>query len=249
MKVFNLIFLLTFSLLSLKVNADSISAEASAVSILRQEVEMLSNEIEVQKKLNQSQLDVYIQREQEISAQILREKFKAEQIKSQIQLSKEKIAQNQVRVSGKNNQDWLNQFWVKLNTSYESANPIFSQKFKERLAKLRFDLKEKKITYEHALLQTWFLLDEDLRKSQDSEYVIAPLNLNNEILNVELIRLGRSRGYFRTAQGKYGHMDYENGWKISYFNDKKSIEKINTLLSQYKKQQKTGLYELPGMKL
>jgi hypothetical protein len=87
--------LLTLNLLIFNeslANADTINSEVSAVVLLRQEVESLSIEVESLKKSGQSEMDVYIQREQEISAMLLKERFKTDQLKTQIEV----LCMNQV---------------------------------------------------------------------------------------------------------------------------------------------------------
>lgn len=229
--------------------ADVPSSDAEAVMTMRQEVEVLASEIEVVKKMNQSHLDVYIQREQELSSMLLREKFKTDQINSQINVGKNKIFQNQVNIKNSKKSLWITDFWPKYEDSLKKSNPLYANKIKERLEKIKLDFRDKRISYEHALIQTWFLIDEDLKKSQDSEYHLAPLNVNGETYNVEMVRLGRTKGYFRTAQGQYGLMEHKGKWILSYFEDKKSKDMIESLLVQFKQQQKTGLYNLPGIKL
>ncbi len=228
---------------------DTLSADVESVMTMRQEVEVLANEIEILKKMNQSQLDVYIQREQELSAILLKEKFKTDQIKSQISVGKNKIFQNQINLQNNKKSLWITSFWPKYEESLMKANPLYANKIKERLEKIKLDFKDKRISYEHALIQTWFLINEDLKKGQDSEYHLAPITLNGQTHHVEMVRLGRTKGYFRTAQGQYGLLEHKEKWVLSYFEDKQSKDMIETLLSQFKQQQKTGLYTLPGIKL
>ena len=64
-----------------------------------------------------------------------------------------------------------------------------------------------------------------------------------------MVRFGRTKGYFRTAEGKYGLLTYDSNWGVHYFEDPSSQNMIETLLSQFKQQQKTGSYHLPGIKL
>lgn len=242
-----ILFLVLALGLSNKSFADSISSEVSAIMNLRQEVEVLSLEVESLKKTQQAQMDVYIQREQEIAAQLLKERFKTDQLKTQINVSKEKIGNSPNKIKSNNRDEWIQVFWRGYDLSISKAHPFYGQKLKERLEKIKLDYAQKKISNEHALLQTWYILDEDLKKSQEAEFILAPLTINQKLHHVEIVRLGRSKGYFRTAEGLYGQMSYSKGWDYKFFEDKSSKSMIETLIAQFKQQQKTGLYSLPGI--
>lgn len=244
MKLF--LVLLSIPLLSY---ADILTDEVSSTANLRQEVELLSHEVEMLKKSQQSEMDVYIQRDQELAAQVLREKFRQEQLSNQIKLSSAKLEAQSKKVLKKGSETWLRDFWSRYETSLKSAHPLYGPKLQERINKIKVDLSFRKISYEHALLQTWFVVESDLNKSQNAEFILSPLQLDARLMHVEMVRFGRNKGYFRTSEGKYGHLFWEKGWKTTYFEDSSSKQMIETLLTQFKQDQKTGLFQLPGIKL
>lgn len=223
------------------------NSDISSTAELRQEVEVLALEIENLKKSQQSEMDVYIQRDQEITAQILKEKFRNEQYRTQIKLGQAKLSQSP-RKTGPSDL-WIKKFWSQYEASLKTVHPLAAPKLQERIQKLKIDLDQKKISYEHALLQTWFVLESDLTKSQDAEFLLSPLQVGDKLMHVEMVRLGRTKGYFRTAEGQYGKLFYNNKWDYEFFEDSSSQKMIETILTQFKQQQKTGLYQLPGIKL
>lgn len=244
--------LLTLNLLIFNISladADTITSEVSAVVLLRQEVESLSIEVESLKKSGQSEMDVYIQREQEISTMLLKERFKTDQLKVQIEVGKNKIETSTKKVPAFSGEKWIADFWDRYLSSLKSAQPVYALKLNERLQKIKLDFSQKRISYEHALLQTWYLLDEDLKKSQEAEFILAPLKIREKTYYVEMVRMGRAGGYLRTANGQYGQLHYDHDWEIVFFDDSQSKKMIETLLAQFKQQQKTGLYSLPGKNL
>jgi hypothetical protein len=243
----NLLFLLI--LFPFSVFAQGFNNEVALTSGLRQDVELLSHEVETLKKSQQSEMDVYIQRYQEVTALVLKEKFRMEQLQSQIKLSQQMLESHSKKILSKSSENWLKSFWMKYEQSLKSAHPLYGIKLQERLNKLKIDLTFKKISYEHALLQTWFVLENDLNKSQDAEFILSPLQVGEKLYHVEMVRLGRTTGYFRTAQGQYGQLSYNTNWDVSFYQDPSSISMIETLLTQFKQQQKTGLFNLPGIKL
>ena len=240
---------LVFLLFCMSVNAQNFNSEIAETSNLRQEVEVLSAEVEALKKTQQSEMDVYIGRYQEVSSQILKEKFRSEQLKAQITLGRNKLEGHTKKVMTKNAESWLKNFWGQYDASLKKAHPLYAQKLQERLDKLKVDLAFKKISYEHALLQTWFIMESDLSKAQEAEFVLAPLSVKEKLLHVEMVRFGRTKGFLRTADGKFGLLSYKDGWDVQFFEEKNDQKMIETLLTQFKQQQKTGLYALPGITL
>ena len=236
-------FLLAFSAFS------ATTEEIAQTAKLREEVELLAHEVEALKKTQQAEMDVYIQRFQEISAQTLREKFRQDQLKTQIKLGQKKLETqmgSKVSIQGLS---WLKEFWGQYEQSLQMANPIYAVKLKERVAKLKLDLEMKKISYEHALLQAWFVLESDLNKAQEAEFALTSLELDGKLYHVEMVRLGRTLAYFRTADAKYGLMMFTDKWFTQFLTDSASKSDIETLLTQFKQQQKTGLHRLPEFNL
>jgi hypothetical protein len=241
--------LIIVSMFSFSSFAQSLNKEVAATTKLRQEVELLSHEVETLKKSQQSEMDVFIQRYQEVAAQVLKERFRQDQLKTQINLSLSKLKSHSKKILPKGSENWLKKFWSEYETSLDGAHPLYAQKLKERISKLKVDLSFNKISYEHALLQTWFVLENDLNKSQDAEFLLSPIQVDEKLYHVEMVRLGRTKGYFRTAEGQYGLLSHDKKWGMTFFEDKNSKESIETLLTQFKQQQKTGLHKLPGIKL
>jgi hypothetical protein len=227
----------------------SLQEEVNVTAELRREVELLSSEIEGLKKTQQGELDVYIQRHQEVTSLLLKEKFRQDQLLSQIKLGKEKLEAHSKKITAKGSESWILDFWKSYEDSLTKAHPLYARKLTERLNKLKVDFSFKKISYEHALLQTWFILESDLTKSQDAEFILAPLQLKDKLYHVEMVRFGRSKGYFRSADGKYGILSFDKNWELSFFDTKGEKDMIEVLLGQFKQQQKSGLFQLPGIKL
>lgn len=242
-------FLVILTFIPVFAFADALTDEVASIAKLRQEVELLSHEVEAIKKAQQSEMDVYIQRDQEVSAMVLKEKFRRDQLQTQIRMGSGKLAEHNKQVQSRGDETFLKNFWKKYETSLNTAHPLYAPKLRERIQKLKVDLEFKKISYEHALLQTWFVLESDLNKSQDAEFVLAPIQIEDKLLHVEMVRFGRTAGYFRTADGKYGKLGFTDKWTTSFFDDSSSKDMIEVLLTQFKQQQKTGLFKLPGVTL
>jgi hypothetical protein len=216
---------------------------------LRQKVEQLAAQVETVQKEQQSLLDVYLQRRQEVQALILREKFRGDQLKAQKVRLGEALKKNRLDAAGAPKApDWYPPMLARLELAVARGLPL-GEALNEA-DKIRGTLASGKTTVEMALIQTWFLLESNLKKRTTTEFMLTPVRLNDEGQPAEVVRLGDLLAYVRTADGKYGMLtrQAEAKWKLQEFTDKGEREQIEKLLAQFKTNQKTGLYQLPGMR-
>ena len=232
-------------LIALFSTLDVFAFDTAKLVKLREEVEVLSLELEQSRKKLQGELDVYLARDTELDSMILKEEFRKSQLATQIELAKSKLSQNVKESNGKNEEIWLKNFWKSYELSLDKANPFLSRAQNEKLKKIKFDFSNKRLSLEHAYIQTFYIIDEDLKKSQDAELVISPIKYKENTYNVEMARVGRSLAFFRTSTGKYGKIFFEDELKISWIEDFQSIKVVDQMLVQFKKQEKTGLYDIP----
>jgi hypothetical protein len=223
-------------------------ANPQKVLELRQDVERLAQEVEEKQKENQSTLDVYLQRRQEIQAQLLREKFRADQLQTQKTRLSEALKKNRLDAAGSiKAPEWFAPLLNRLESELALNLPMGEAS--NELEKIRGTLLQGKTTFETALIQTWFLLENSIRRRTSSEYLMTTVDIDQKKEPAEIVRLGDLLAYVRTAGGEYGLMTrLGDKWQLTRFDDKSKQAQIEKLISQYKQNQKTGLYELPGMK-
>lgn len=223
-------------------------ANPQKVLELRQDVERLAQEVEEKQKENQSTLDVYLQRRQEIQAQLLREKFRADQLQTQKNRLAEALKKNRLDAAGSiKAPEWFAPFIDRLEKELALNLPMGEAS--NELEKIRGTLSQGKTTFETALIQTWFLLENSIRRRTSSEYLMTTVEIDQKKEPAEIVRLGDLLAYVRTAGGEYGLMSRQGEkWQLTRFDDKSKQLQIEKLIAQYKQNQKTGLYELPGMK-
>lgn len=223
-------------------------ANPQKVLELRQDVERLAQEVEEKQKENQSTLDVYLQRRQEIQAQLLREKFRADQLQTQKNRLAEALKKNRLDAAGSiKAPEWFAPFIDRLGKELALNLPMGEAS--NELEKIRGTLSQGKTTFETALIQTWFLLENSIRRRTSSEYLMTTVEIDQKKEPAEIVRLGDLLAYVRTAGGEYGLMSRQGDkWQLTRFDDKSKQLQIEKLIAQYKQNQKTGLYELPGMK-
>jgi len=208
---------------------------------LRQEVEVINQELQTMQKSYQSQMDVYIQEDQDLEAKTLQEKLKTTQISKTISLLQLKtLDQNTKKVQNKLPFEKLVADYLNYLNGLLPDEKIQST---EKIEKIVFELKTNKLTYEQALLQVWFLFESDLRSSQEVSFKLSKIDLDGESFAVEMVKLGRSLAYIRTTDKRFAFLNNQNTpAMIDSSNDQKNLE---VLFSQIKKDQKTGVFELP----
>ncbi len=224
---------------------------------LRTEVELQAQETEIQKKRYQSQIDVSIQKEQELQEEILRLELTKRQLQKQIFLSKEKLAKHsfvQGHVKGQKEErrdGKLKSFWNDYEVFIQGDFPLVRKLEEERLKKIRIQYDDQKISYEQAIIQTVLLLDDHLQKNTVTEFLLTPYAENEKSYNLEMIRLGGALGLYRSADSKYGliRKDDQTHWKMVESSDRDFQRGLDLLLTQFKQQIKTGLYQIPGVHL
>jgi hypothetical protein len=207
----------------------------------RQEVEVLAQEVQAVQKSFQSQMDVYIQEDQELEAKLLQEKLKTIQIQK---TSEFLLKQNQQKtIKSESNTLPFERFVINYQNYLNKLLPAEKAQSTEKIEKIVFELKSNKLTYEQALLQTWFLLENDLRSSQEVSFLLTQIDFQGKQTPVEMIKLGRNLAYIRTTDKQYALINEQRPIDlITSSTDQKNIE---VLFTQIKKDQKTGIFELP----
>ena len=125
-------------------------ANPQKVLELRQDVERLAQEVEEKQKENQSTLDVYLQRRQEIQAQLLREKFRADQLQTQKGRLSEALKKNRLDASGSiKAPEWFAPLLNRLEKELALNLPMGEAS--NELEKIRGTLAQGKTTFEQSL--------------------------------------------------------------------------------------------------
>jgi hypothetical protein len=186
-------------------------------------------------------MDVYIQEDQELEAKILQEKLKTLQIQKTTEFI---LKQNQQKTIKKDQNTLPFENFVSNYQNYlKKLLPEEKNQSTEKIEKIVFELKSNKLTYEQALLQTWFLLESDLRSSQEVSFKLTQIDFQGKQTPVEMIKLGRNLAYIRTPDKQYALINEQRPIDlVESNNDQKNLE---VLFTQIKKEQKTGIFELP----
>ena len=224
-------------------------ADPLRISQMRLQVEALADEIESQRKEDQATIDAYIQRRQEIQTLLLRERFKAQQLAAQKKrLDDELKKRNLSGVATIADPGWLSPLLDRLDSEIGKGLPL--PRPKRELLAIKTALSKGKTTLESALVQTWFVIDEALRFRTTTEYLISTLTAESVETPAEIARFGDLLAYVRTSEGAYGVLSWDESrtaWSLQTYEDRESQTQIAKLLEQFKQNQKTGLFALPGL--
>jgi len=225
----------------------SVFAQVDEVLALRQEVEALATQVESTQKENQAKLDVYLQRRQELEAQLLRERFRAQQFGEQRRRLADKLRALNLDPQGSLKAPaWFTPLVQELRAELRSGLPLAEES--DELAKLLGLMAQGKTTLETGLIQVWFQLEAALKKRQGAEYLMTVIERAGKSVPAELVRLGDLMAFVRTASGEYGlYRRTPQGWQWQDLKDTAEQTQVDKLLSQFKQNQKSGLYQLPGL--
>lgn len=223
---------------------------------LRKEVELLSLEVSTTQKTVQAKIDVFIEEDQNLEAKIFSEQTKIDQITAaEKELLLKKESKLELQGLDKTRQ-WCFEFIGKYRNDLQLTLPSYRSALEEKLNKIDYELKHHRINEDQALISLWFVLEHDLRKSQEIGFELVQIPYQGKIISAEMARLGRSIGFIRTMEGKYGVL---NTTKPAGFNshldsaltisqDQNSIRSIEVLISQVKKNEGYGIFKLPLMR-
>ncbi len=210
---------------------------------LRKDVEVLSQEVESLQKSSQAKIDVYIQEQQDLESKLFQEKVRLDQIRASMK-SWQKDNKIQDAKSSDATAKWAFEFIALYEKNLDLATPMHASPVRSALSKTAYELKNHRITDGQALITLWFTLESDLRKSLEVEYELIQYKEGDKVISAQSARLGRSLAFVRTADGRYG---LHKGKKIQYFTNSKEAASLDLFIGQLKKQERSGLFKLPGL--
>ncbi len=244
--------LLVPALMMATARAQDLGPRVREVMELRQQVERLAAEAEALQKEEQGILDVSLQRLQELEGQRLREKYRADQIAGQRALVLKKLGERKLGVeasTGRQTPAWYGEYMDRLERELARSLPLENLPSASAPTKIRQDLDNGRISFENALVQTWFAVEAALKRRTSADFVITRFQVDGKTRQAEIARLGDLMAFARTAEGEYGLLARDKGdaWGFTPFTGGPEQKQVEQLLAQFKKNQKTGLYRLPGI--
>jgi gas vesicle protein len=218
---------------------------ATELARLRSEVEALSGKVETEKADLKARLHSLSRQKAELDAQVRREAVRIAQLQRRIQKWKDKIA---ARAKAQQKLVPVVDSGVKaLKQAIEASMPFKREARKEEIEKLRDRMHKELITPSNAVARLWDRVEDELRLSRESGLYRQVVKLDGKEQLVKVARVGMVLMYFRTKNGRYGMTRRTaGGWRWTQVSAQEQKQRIDRLFEAFKKQIRTGFFELPG---
>ena len=221
-----------------------ISTLATSLARLRGEVETLSSKVESKKADLRARMRSLATQKAELEIKIKREELRLRQLAK-------RRAEHKKRVKAANERKReLEPAVPKLATilrgAVDKTLPFKLKARREALAQLVKRSKDNLMQADVALAQLWGRVEDELRLGRESGLYSQVIALDGKEHLVEVARVGMVMLYFRTRDGRYGMARRgTDGWTYVEIKDKKRWLLVATLFDAFKKQIRTGYFQLP----
>jgi outer membrane murein-binding lipoprotein Lpp len=218
---------------------------ATELARLRAEVETLSGKVEAEKADLKARLHSLSRQKAELDAQVRREAVRLAQLQRRIQKWKDKIA---ARAKAQQKLVPVVDAGAKvLEQAIGRSMPFKREARKKEIQKLRDRMHKELATPSDSVARLWDRVEDELRLSRESGLYRQVVQLDGKEQLVEVARVGMVLMYFRSKDGRYGMARRTaRGWGWTRVTAEAQTQRIERLFDAFKKQIRTGFFELPG---
>jgi hypothetical protein len=224
---------------------DSLQNLTEQLVSLRSEVEQLNNELVLLREEHKQRMKQLYTQHAELEGQLQRDQRKTSRLRQNLQENQEKL--QRFSVDAKQLQPALVEGLDTLEAYIQSAIPF---KVEERLAatyELRQDIEKGVIQPQRAAAKLWALIEDEMRMTHENGVYRQPVTLGDETVLADVARVGTVMLFFSTADNRQGFAEKHNDqWVYTEVNDKKEKAKVIALFDAFRKQIRTGYFELPN---
>jgi len=225
---------------------------AQKLLTLRAEVEQSGRELESERKLLQNDVDALLQRKAELRNLLQKEELRSYQLIEKIKVAKVSVKQKISQLKGSSEFDRdthssLTSWATALQVSIENSIPWNKQK---RLSKVNKSLEKiRDFKFDSTITEElWQITEEEFKLTQDNQFEISKLNIENVEMDSEVVRIGRSHMLFKTAAGHIGYsMPGENGYAIQLNLSQEEKLAAERVLKRFREKKESGWFEIPGL--
>ncbi len=214
------------------------------VTQLRGEIELLSKDTESQNKNLQSEIDSLAQKKNELSSQLMREKFRGKQLQAKVQRLQMKT-KTQPSADPKSSQLMLS--WIKsYQDSLTELIPFKQEARKAQLQKIAQRLESGLESHESLMVDFWTFLENEKKLSETNSYQILDIEVEGQLQKCEVARLGLKSLFAITPSQKMLQAELTSeGWKWKDIKTQEQKKSILSLVDHLKNRNTSILYVLP----
>ncbi|HPA56370.1 MAG TPA: DUF3450 family protein [bacterium] len=239
-----LMLLLSVSCFS-SLKADELNDLTSELIKIRGEVEMLQNEIDIEKNALKNRMRAIELSKAELSNEIQRETLKIKQINLSI-ASKKAQRGNPGKEEETIKSGVLDSVEI-MKKHIENSLPFKVEERLSALNEISDQMNNGAISSYRAVSRLWSFYEDEFRLTRENGLFSQPMEINGEKRIVTIARLGMIMAYYHYGESDYGMFARESSgkWIVRPLTEKKHIELVASLFDSLKKQIRTGFFELP----
>lgn len=222
-----------------------LDAFAKRLAELRAEVESLSTRVEEAKITRRNEQRSVAAQKADLEFQLQREERRLAQLRAQAEKRREQVA-----AAGEDDAELtpaVDAAMDLLRRRIETGLPFKTAERLGALEALDAQLAQGLIPAPKAAVQLWALVEDELRLGRENGLYRQVITLDGEEVLVDIARLGMVAAYFRTDDGRFGHVVRDgDAWVWRLDSDESARRQIAGLFDAMRKQIRTGYFELPG---
>ncbi len=230
---------------SLSLASTSSDNLAESLMELRAEVESLDSQIQDMKDEHKSSMKSLVMQKNDLESTIARENLKIKQLN--VELAKTQKLIKDLTKNSKGLKPVVLKALAELEKSIKRGIPF---KVEDRIADLnniKRQLNENLLTPQKALSLAWNSYADTIRMSKENGLFKQTIKLDGKDVLVQIARVGSLAIFFRTPDDRVGYVSKDaNGWFYKEELNKEKKEMVLNLFDAYKKQIRSGYFELPN---
>lgn len=234
-------------LVSLAAQAQSsdVTARAARLAELRQEVETLSNALELDKDELRGRLNAVEAQTVDLEVQIRREELRLERLLAEEEQQRALLASTgEVDEISPVVLDGIRQLKVHVTEGL----PFNTEARLQALAELEQKLQAQEIRPEQAGARLWAFAEDERRLTRENALGRQVIALQDTDVLVDIARIGMVALYFKTPDGTYGQATQtSDGWSWTPIEDAAAAAEVSMLFSALSQGIRVGEFTLPNM--
>ena len=224
--------------------SNEISKLAANLTVLRGEVESLSDQIEQQKNETRGRLRSLTAQEMDLDMQVQKESLRLKQLR----LAREQHLE-EVR-SGDDARKQLRPVVLagieRVRASVERGLPFKKSERLRELDRLEEQIDKDLLTPEKGSIRLWQFIEDEVRLTRESGLYQQTITLGTEELLAEVARIGMVALYFKTSDGRVGYVQPDgDGWRYEEITGERERAQIENLFDAFQKNIRVGFFSLP----
>lgn len=216
----------------------------SRLATLRAEVEALGEELKLAEGERRERRAAALSRIAELSAEQKREALRKERL-----LDEKARLDARVAEAAQDEQQLLPLVLGALDAleaRIEAGLPFRVADRRTEVEGLRARLTAGELAPGQGLLRLWSLLQDELKLTRETGLAKQPIQLGDDEVLAEVVRLGMVALYFSSPDGRVGYAKRDGqGWTYEVVTGEDDVQRLEALFDAQKKQIRSGYFELP----